>query len=384
MESNVVIVCFGRFHSFDLARELAKFYNVVLITTYNKHAVMRFGVPECVTVFSYPFLEVLNRARKYLPLKLKNIINVRLKKEFSKRASKRIKRIKNVKYVICWSGSALEVFQNLNDGIIKIVERGSSHIEVQQTLLNIAYRNMGLIPDFNAEQIEREIREYDLSDKISIPSTFVKNTFIGKGICSEKLWLNPYGVNLQNFRNNDVEKERKFTFIFCGWGSVRKGYHILIQAMNVINTQHFDEYQVIHLGNVHPELKSFCEKYSAKNLIEVGHKPQQELVEWYNKSHCFILPTFEDGFAMVILQAMACGLPILTSRNCGGPDCVSAEGVEGITFEQIDVNNLVLNMLTFIKNKDLAKIMGENSLNKSREIFSWKEYGDRYRQNLQS
>jgi glycosyltransferase involved in cell wall biosynthesis len=53
-----------------------------------------------------------------------------------------------------------------------------------------------------------------------------------------------------------------------------------------------------------------------------GRRPESELPEWYANSDIFVFPTIEDGFAVVLAQANANALPIITTTNCSGPDLV--------------------------------------------------------------
>jgi glycosyltransferase involved in cell wall biosynthesis len=66
------------------------------------------------------------------------------------------------------------------------------------------------------------------------------------------------------------------------------------------------------------------------SVRRLGHRPQDELVQHYGQAHCFLLVSIEEGFGMVLTQALACGLPLICSHNTGGEDLLRLSGAEGI------------------------------------------------------
>ncbi len=101
-------------------------------------------------------------------------------------------------------------------GAKTVLERGSSHMLYQRKILTEEYRKFGLEKEVvHPKVVERELTEYQEADYISIPSHFVKETFIQQGIPADKLIQTPYGVDLSNF--HPVPKQDKiFRIIHCG------------------------------------------------------------------------------------------------------------------------------------------------------------------------
>jgi glycosyltransferase involved in cell wall biosynthesis len=88
----------------------------------------------------------------------------------------------------------------------------------------------------------------------------------------------------------------------------------------------------------------------------------------------FCLASIEEGLAMVQVQAMACGLPVICTTNTGGADIVR-EGRDGFIVPIRDVNALKEKILYFYENPEAGKIMGESARRRVQAGFSWSDYG---------
>ncbi len=127
---------------------------------------------------------------------------------------------------IGWSGMSSHSISRANkDGKITIVERGSSHILYQNRILQEEYKKFGIDFSIHRNVIKKELEEYEIADFISIPSTFVKSTFMDQGIPESKLIQNPYGCNTSIFRNSALSKQasenNKLIVLYLGKLSIR-------------------------------------------------------------------------------------------------------------------------------------------------------------------
>ena len=118
-------------------------------------------------------------------------------------------------------------------GAKTVLQHGSSHIVYQDQILREEYDRLGLRGhEFAHPQIiAKELLEYQEADFISIPSLYVKETFLQRGVPAAKLLHVPYGVDLSNFY--PIPKvDKTFRVIHCGNLSLRKGVHYLLQAFS--------------------------------------------------------------------------------------------------------------------------------------------------------
>ena len=364
----VIISVKGRFHGFNLAQELYRRKALhKLMTTYPKFMAKRFDIPR-EKVISFLDLEIAGRSyRKFRDdyWRVSNWFN----REFDRRVARKITQ---ADLFIGWSGSSINSIRKAKSlGMTTVVERGSSHILFQKEILEEESAVFGSsVPAVHPGVIAAELKEYEEADYISIPSQFVKKTFLKHGISTDKLIQIPYGVNLEEFY--PVQKEdNTFRFIHCGGITLRKGVHYLLQAFTELNLPDAELWMV---GSIDAEMGDIIEQYDAENIIYHGSKDQTELKWFYSQCDVFCLASIEEGLAVVQAQAMACGLPIITSENTGGSDLI-AEGEHGFTVSIRNVEKLKTKMQYMYDHQEQARIMGDQAMNHVKKSFTWGNYG---------
>lgn len=365
----VLISVLGRFHAFDLAKQLNQHELLYKInTSFPKFKVQEWDI-SVDKIHSNISIELI---RRFSPNRWK-----KKAADYAYRAQaiSNKKLLNNAGIFIGWSGSSLEALQEAKKlGKLTILERGSSHYNYQMHILKEEYAFYGKEFEPNYLTWQRELQEYELADYISIPSTFVKKTFIDHGIPEEKLLVNPYGVDLSHFRK--VEKKDKiFRIITSGNLSIRKGSRYLLEVFDQLNLPNTE---IWHIGSIHDDIKDWLTGYKNTNVHFLGHKPQNELYQYYSQGSVFVLMSLEEGMAMVQPQAMACGLPLVISTNTGGSDLISEQGKEGYVIPIRDVEKLKEILLTLYNNPKKLAQMSENAQKRVEKGFTWDDYGDRY------
>jgi glycosyltransferase involved in cell wall biosynthesis len=371
---NVTVSVCGRFHAFNLAQQLYRhkhLYN--LITTYPSFEAVNYGIPS-EKISSLLYLEVLSRAWNRLSGWLQADYNLQL--YFLEQFDRSVVNLLSPGFDIFvgWSGACFWSFRRAKEmGAITIVERGSSHIEYQSQILQEEYERWGL--KFTATHrgvYERELQSYLEAERIAVPSLYVKRTFLERGTPASKLIHVPYGTSLKEFY--PVPKENQiFRVIHCGGITLRKGVQYLLKAFYELNLPDAELWLV---GTVDSEIEPFLAKYQNDRIILKGKQPQNQLRWFYSQCSVFCLASIEDGFGMVIPQAMACGLAIIHTSNTGGEDIVR-DGVDGFCIPIRDVEKLKEKILLFYENPKLRTEMGKNALEQARKSLSWDDYGQK-------
>ena len=283
------------------------------------------------------------------------------------------------------SSSSLEaILKSKKLNKITILERGSPHIFFQiknikkdnKLIKNNSINNFD-ITNIKKKLLERDLLEYKLADYISVPSTFCKKTFLQYGVAKNKLILNPYGVDIKNFKPIK-KKDKTFRIIFSGAGTFAKGYHDLLKAFYELNLPNSE---VWHLGAISNEMHYMLKRYKKQNWILHGSRPQQQLYKYYSQGSVLILPSTSEGLALVILQAMACKLPVICTPNTGGEDIIK-NGREGFIVPVRRVDVLKKKILFLYNNPNICKSMGILARKRIVKNFSWDHYGIRYLENI--
>ena len=380
----ISIIVGGRFHAFNLAEELDKRrYLKQLITSYPKFYIRKNFDINNANIKSLPLKEIVSRSvlNEYFNLEDK-IIDY-----FDKKASTSI-NLEDLDILVGWSSFSLNSFiKAKNYKCLKILERGSTHIEHQRDILKEEYDFYSIKPKIPSEYIvSKEKSEYELADYISVPTEFVKQTFIDRGVNKDKIIKIPYGVNLDEFKqtNNELKKNKSenetFRIIYVGNCSVRKGIFYLMKSFVELNLKNSE---LLIIGNIDKDIKHIMDLYlKNKNIKYIKAQKQNELYKLYNRSNIFVTCSVEEGLSMVQLQAMSCGLPVICTSNSGGDEIID-NGIEGFILPIRDTVALKKKITLLYKDKNLCQKMGQKAKVKTINHYSWENYGKNVIQNYQ-
>jgi glycosyltransferase involved in cell wall biosynthesis len=334
MKLKIAIVVHGRFHGFDLARALLhRGHDVVIFTNYPKWAVKRFDFPESRVRSCWQHGILTRAASKLGRFGITLDTEAWLNTMFGRWAAKELLK-DHWDVVHPWSGVAEETLQALEGKpTLRILMRGSAHIFTQAELLKEEEERTGSPQDRPSPWIiSRELREYKMADKIAALSSFARDSFIANGLNPQKVPLLPLGASLEMFRPSPQTIEERcrrilsgepLRVLFVGTLSFRKGLHDLAYVVKKLtgSSPGDNRFRFRFIGPVASEATSMEAELSS--LAEfIPKQPQAELVNWYSWGDVFIFPTIEDGYAVVLAQAVFSGLPVLTTTNSGGPDLI--------------------------------------------------------------
>ncbi len=205
-------------------------------------------------------------------------------------------------------------------------------------------------------------------DYYIVPSDFVKKSLINEGIDETKIFVVPFGVNISKFKPVEKEYNGTFKVAFSGNVNNRKGIPYIIKAWGELNLK---DAELNIYGRVYPEVKKYFkddEKYSIK-----VHGFVSDINKELPKNHIYVFPSLLEGSAKSIYEALACGLPVITTENSGS---VVEDGREGFIIPTQDVEILKEKILFFYNNRDKIKEFGTNARKKA-EQYTWENYGKR-------
>jgi len=373
----VALSVVGKFHTFDLARELyARGALATIFTGYPRFKLKNEALPNEL-IKTFPWVQTPYMAFPWMQHLPEAIIREWENLSAITFADYVARNLPECDLYVGLSGSALPAGKKAHQRGAKFVcDRGSSHIRVQDDLLREEHTlwNTPFV-GIDSRTIAREESEYEEADCITVPSTFVYRTFVEQGISANKLRLLPYGVNLSRFQPVDKPDPQRFDILFVGGMSLRKGVQYLVQAYQKIM------HPTKSLTFVGSPSASLIEALIARGLwpedaIVLGHMPQTELKKVMSRSHVLVLPSLEEGLAMVMAQAMACGCPVVASNHTGAEDLMT-DGLEGFIVPIRDVIALTDKLQRFADEPIMRDEMGNLALQKVQGIGGWGDYGDK-------
>lgn len=315
VQLRVGVAASTRFHLLDLARELDELGVAVDFYSYvPKKRAETFGLPGRCHVALLPMLFPLvawqRLAPKLLPRTIERLMSWALNALV-------IIRMRPCDVFVCMSGIYLEAarYAKYRYGAAVILHRGSRHILSQSAILASVAGSQQISPFI----ISREFEGYALADRISVASKHVIESFAPWPEISRKLVKNAYGVDTKQFPlSANLRAMDQPTVLFVGQWSYRKGVDVLVDTI-----RDMPGVRLVHVGP-----KSDAPFPEGDNFRHYEPVPQSELYEFYQSAHVFVLPSREDGFGMVLSQALASGLSVVATECTGGPDLAQLPGFD--------------------------------------------------------
>jgi glycosyltransferase involved in cell wall biosynthesis len=224
--------------------------------------------------------------------------------------------------------------------------------------------------------VQRTLREYEEADRIIVTSSFVRRTFVERGVHASKVAVVPYGIDptpaVARVFRLPVAIARPPRVLFVGGCSLRKGIPYLVEAFRRIDTP-----ATLRLvGRTNEALFRRIGGLPA-NVEAVGPQTGADLAAEYAAADVFVLPSVEDGYGLVTNEAMAAGLPVVVSENAGSAEVVQ-DGVSGFVVPARDVDVLSRRLATLLGDAHLRMRMGA-AARATAEERSWETYGDERR-----
>jgi glycosyltransferase involved in cell wall biosynthesis len=225
--------------------------------------------------------------------------------------------------------------------------------------------------------VRREMREYVRTTRIVVLSTFCARTFYDQGIARDRIGVLPLGVDVSAFqpprdvidaRLCRVRRGDPLRILYVGAISYQKG---LLDLARVIASVSRENFRFLLVGKVLPEARVLVGRLRAHANVTVRDKvPQATLPLQYREGDLFLFPTIQDGFGVVLAQAKASGLPIITTPNSGGPD-VLRPGCDGWIVPIRDPDAIVARLRWCDANRpELAAMIGANAAQEAPRTWS--------------
>jgi glycosyltransferase involved in cell wall biosynthesis len=266
-------------------------------------------------------------------------------------------------------------------GIAAVREAPNTHTAHAYEVVEEEYRSLGLpVPQnshhFNASHLAREEREWAAATAILVPSEHVATTFGDQGIDCIKLLHHQYGYNPADIPNialkpaaarpsttSTTGASRPFTVVFAGQGTPRKGLHYALQAWHAMGPERGDGIFRIH-GAVESGYAAFLGPLlDHPSVQQQGFTSPASAI--YNDADVLILPTIEEGSALVTYEAQAAGLALLVSSVSGA---IVEHDVHGLVHEPRDVVALTAQLTELARTPAMLERLRKGALSHAPDL----------------
>ena len=221
-----------------------------------------------------------------------------------------------------------------------------------------------------AEHFGRLSQEPNLANGWVVASTYTAQTLADNGIPLDKIHVVPYGVDTSAFskRTQAPARNEPFRAVFIGSLIQRKGLSYLLEAANSLGK---DKVKVLLCGRGVVDHDLINHYPDVDIELHIG-LPRDEMVRLIQTCDVFVLPSLVEGFAHVIVEAMACGLPVITTDHTCGPD-VLTEGEDGFIVPIRDADAIAEKLAWGIDNRSQLAVMGDKAAARAGE-FTWAKF----------
>ena len=240
-------------------------------------------------------------------------------------------------------------------------------------------RNLGILMKlfypFSAKRAKKilTVSEYskkEIRDIFKIPESKIE--VIPNGVSNDFTVLNDIGKINEIKSKYNIDKEY---ILFVGRLEPRKNIKGLIEAYTLLKNRYNISQQLVIVGMIDALFPDFDIRLSGieSDVIFTGGVAQEDLPYLYNGADIFAYPSFAEGFGLPVLEAMACGVPTVTSKTSSLPEVV---GDAGVMIDPWDKEDIAYGIHKVLTEPGLHKRMKEKGLERSK-LFTWEATAER-------
>ncbi len=216
------------------------------------------------------------------------------------------------------------------------------------------------------------VEECSMPDYWIAASSFTKNTLMQHGAPVDRIQVIPYGTDLEWFTPGTMRHStnQPLRVLFVGTVCQRKGLSYLVDALDALPSGAAELTICGRLVDDAATLRNARARTRIRAFVS-----SEELLREFRSADVFVFPSLAEGFGHVLLEAMACGLPVISTTHTAAPDLIS-DGREGFVTEPGDRAGLVKCLEYFLKNRERVSQMGTAARARA-EAFTWATFRQR-------
>lgn len=286
-----------------------------------------------------------------------------------------------VDIVHAWPMGALETLRAAKRlGVPTVLERPNAHTRFAYEVVQQECERLGIVLPrdhehaYNEAVLRKEEQEYELADRLLCPSEFTRKTFLDRGFPSENLARHVYGYDETRYFPDPLRKppppQCGLTVLYAGVAAVRKGLHFALQAW--LDSSASERGTFLIAGGFLPAYAAkLADALSHPSVRVLGHR--DDVPDLMRRSDVFVLPSIEEGFGLVCVEALASGAVPLVSDACTEV-CVHNENA--LVHRAGDVDALKEQFTMLHEDRDLLAGLRAGALRTAPD-YTWRRAGVR-------
>jgi glycosyltransferase involved in cell wall biosynthesis len=260
-------------------------------------------------------------------------------------------------------------------GAVTLLEHPMTHVDYWRAAMDAEYarwptggaERYSVVPGLLAARMRSEYRR---ADYISVLSSFAERSFLEAGVEPRRLVQLPLGVDPRRFSPGGEDRSGPFRLLFVGRLELLKGVQYLLEAVRPLGNV-----EVWLVGPRLAEADEVLRRLGGPQVKLLG-QAGEDLVDHYRRADALVFPSINDAFGLAILEAMACGLPVIATDHSGGPDILD-EGEDGFVVPARDALALRERIAFLAEDRRRAREMGAAARRKVLSRYTLDNYADR-------
>lgn len=244
-------------------------------------------------------------------------------------------------------GQCLETFRAARKlGVRTVMNHATGPVRDWVRIMQPEYERVTLklteATPYDDDYFAREDEEYALADWHCAASTIVRDQLLVRAIPADRVWVVPYGADRRVFHPAEDEPPEQFRMVFGGLLGLRKGLRTLLDALTLLGR---DDWRMDFYGGELAEADADLDGYIGRTALHFhGPVSQSALADAFRAASVLVLPSLEEGYGLVVPQALSCGLPCIVSDRVGAKDLIRSRD-NGSIFGVQDPQDLASKLL---------------------------------------
>jgi glycosyltransferase involved in cell wall biosynthesis len=302
----------------------------------------------------------------------------RVSRELDGRVASRLRKVGGYHLVYAYEDAALQGFRAAGDrGLKRVYDLPIAYWETTQRLLGEeAQRYPEWEPTLGGtrdseEKLSRKTQELELAELVICPSAFVLESLPTRARTEKRCLVVPFGSPTVDLKANAPRENVRspLRLLFAGALTQRKGLADLFAAMELIGSK---KIELVVMGSLLRPLSWYRQRFA--DFIYERPRPHDEVLRLMQSCDILVLPSIVEGRALVQQEAMACGLPVIATKNAGCDDLI-VEGETGFLVPIRSPEGIAEKINWCLANRSRIRGMGIAARERASE-FTWRFYGE--------